>query len=129
MRIVMRVFVSVKITMESDQELSDFTKRVHAAVRAIPPGSTATYAAVANAAGNPNAYRAVATVMAKNHNRCARAVEEGRCPAEQMVPCHRVVSARGAHVAYLGDTSKEALAYREALLAKEREQKLAEQAE
>ena len=117
-----RMEAHLVVPSDEDQELSAFTKRVHAAVRRIPPGTTATYGQIAAAADNPNAYRAVASVLSKNHNRCAKAVEEGRCAPENMVPCHRVVAASGKHVGYLGDTSDEAIQYRRALLAAERQQ-------
>ncbi|HEX2066000.1 MAG TPA: MGMT family protein [Candidatus Thermoplasmatota archaeon] len=58
-----------------------FAGRVHAAVRAVPPGRVATYGDVALAVGRPGAARAVGRVMAAT-----------RDPA---VPCHRVVRADG----------------------------------
>lgn len=61
--------------------MSDFTERVKDVVRNIPKGETMTYGEVAIAAGNPNAARAVANVMAKNY--------------DADVPCHRVIRTDG----------------------------------
>ena len=64
-----------------------FQQRVWAALRAIPPGRTATYAEIADAIGAPAAVRAVA--MACGANRLAVAI-----------PCHRVVRSNGALSGY-----------------------------
>jgi methylated-DNA-[protein]-cysteine S-methyltransferase len=55
----------------------------------IAYGHTASYAAVAAAAGNPRAVRAAAAACATN-------------PLPIVVPCHRVVRSDGAVGAYLG---------------------------
>lgn len=52
-------------------------------------GQTASYAAVARLAGNPNAVRAVGSACATN-------------PLPVVVPCHRVVRSDGALGGYLG---------------------------
>lgn len=52
-------------------------------------GHTASYAAVAKLAGNPNAVRAVGSACATN-------------PLPVVVPCHRVVRSDGAMGGYLG---------------------------
>jgi len=52
-------------------------------------GHTATYAAVAAAAGSPRAVRAVGTACATN-------------PLPVVVPCHRVIRADGSFGGYLG---------------------------
>jgi methylated-DNA-[protein]-cysteine S-methyltransferase len=54
-------------------------------------GHTASYAAVARAAGNPNAVRAVGSACATN-------------PLPVVVPCHRVVRSDGAMGGYRGGT-------------------------
>jgi methylated-DNA-[protein]-cysteine S-methyltransferase len=59
-----------------------FQRRVIAACRRIPCGSTATYAQLAAAAGSPGAARAVGTVMKTN-------------PVSLIIPCHRVLGAAG----------------------------------
>ena len=59
-----------------------FQERVWQALRAIPPGRTATYAEIARAVGRPKAVRAVAQACAAN-------------PLAVAIPCHRVVRADG----------------------------------
>jgi AraC family transcriptional regulator of adaptative response/methylated-DNA-[protein]-cysteine methyltransferase len=59
-----------------------FQERVWQALRAIPPGRTATYSEIARAVGHPKAVRAVAQACAAN-------------PLAVAVPCHRVVRADG----------------------------------
>ena len=62
--------------------MSTFTDNVHQVVKGIKKGQTMTYKAVATAAGNPKAARAVANLMAKNYN--------------PDIPCHRVIRSDGA---------------------------------
>jgi AraC family transcriptional regulator of adaptative response/methylated-DNA-[protein]-cysteine methyltransferase len=64
-----------------------FQQRVWTALRAIPAGTTATYAAIARAIGAPGSSRAVA--LACGANRLAVAI-----------PCHRVVRSDGALSGY-----------------------------
>jgi AraC family transcriptional regulator of adaptative response/methylated-DNA-[protein]-cysteine methyltransferase len=64
-----------------------FQQRVWAALRAIPVGTTATYADIARAIGEPAAVRAVA--QACGANRLAVAI-----------PCHRVVRSNGSLSGY-----------------------------
>ena len=59
-----------------------FQQRVWAALRAIPPGKTATYKEIARAIGQPSAVRAVAQACAAN-------------PLAVAIPCHRVVRTDG----------------------------------
>jgi methylated-DNA-[protein]-cysteine S-methyltransferase len=74
-----------------------FRRTVLDHLREIAYGSTASYAAVAAAAGNPNAVRAVGTACARN-------------PLPVVVPCHRVVRSDGSVGQYLGGTeAKEVL--------------------
>ena len=61
--------------------MSDFTARVHEAVRSVPSGRVASYGAIAELAGSPGAARAVGTVL--------RALDADD------VPWWRVISARG----------------------------------
>ena len=63
--------------------LTPFQSRVVQQCRCIPYGTTLSYADLAARAGSPRAARAVGNVMATN-----------RFPL--VVPCHRVVGARGA---------------------------------
>jgi AraC family transcriptional regulator of adaptative response/methylated-DNA-[protein]-cysteine methyltransferase len=79
-----------------------FQERVWQALRAIPPGRTASYAEIAAAVGRPGAARGVATACAAN----AVAVA---------VPCHRVVHADGSISGYRWGVARKA-----ALLERER---------
>jgi methylated-DNA-[protein]-cysteine S-methyltransferase len=78
-----------------------FRRTVIAQLPDIAYGSTRTYAAVARAAGNPAAVRAVGSACSHN-------------PIPLVVPCHRVVRSDGTIGQYLGGTETKA-----ALLAME----------
>ena len=69
--------------------MSDFRRRVLAAVRRIPPGRVATYGDVAERAGRARAWRAVGNIM-----------RDCRDPG---TPCHRVIGAGGALGGYGGN--------------------------
>ncbi|MBR3436122.1 MAG: methylated-DNA--[Lachnospiraceae bacterium] len=58
------------------------TKRIYEAVRQIPKGHVATYAQIAEAAGEPKMARAVGNALHKN-------------PDPEHIPCFRVVNAKG----------------------------------
>ena len=78
-----------------------FQERVWRALRDIPAGRTATYAAIAEAIGLPKAVRAVAQACAAN-------------PAAVAIPCHRVVRTDGSLSGYRwGVERKAALLQRE----------------
>lgn len=64
-----------------------FQHRVWQALRAIPPGTTATYSEIADAIGLPKAVRAVAAACAANKIAIA-------------IPCHRVVRSDGSLSGY-----------------------------
>ena len=80
-----------------------FQLRVWQALRAIPPGETVSYGALAARLGMPAATRAVANACAKN-------------PVALAVPCHRVVGSDGALRGYRWGTERKS-----ALLAREAE--------
>lgn len=68
---------------ESYARVSDSpTKRIYEAVRKIPRGQVATYAQVAEAAGNAKMCRAVGNALHRN-------------PDPDHIPCYRVVNAKG----------------------------------
>ena len=69
--------------------MSEFERRVLAAVRRIPPGRVATYGDVAGMAGRPLAARAVGNIM-----------KGCRDPG---TPCHRVIAAGGLLGGYGGN--------------------------
>jgi AraC family transcriptional regulator of adaptative response/methylated-DNA-[protein]-cysteine methyltransferase len=79
-----------------------FQQRVWAALRQVGPGTTASYAEIAEAIGAPKAVRAVAQACAANSLAVA-------------IPCHRVVRSDGALSGYAwGVERKRALLDREA---------------
>jgi methylated-DNA-[protein]-cysteine S-methyltransferase len=81
--------------------VTGFRRTVISQLPEIAYGSTRTYAAVAAAAGNPGAVRAVGSACSHN-------------PIPLVVPCHRVVRSDGTVGEYLGGTATKA-----ALLAME----------
>jgi methylated-DNA-[protein]-cysteine S-methyltransferase len=66
-----------------------FERRVWEALREIPAGATASYAAIAARLGAPRACRAVGRA-------------NGRNPIAIAVPCHRVIGANGSLTGYAG---------------------------
>lgn len=72
-----------------DRAVGEFTRRVYAVCRAIPPGEVVTYAELARRTGRPGAARAVGRAMATN-------------PWPIAVPCHRVVGSDGTLRGYGG---------------------------
>ena len=66
---------------------TEFQRAVWRALRAIPRGSTATYAEIAKTIGQPTAARGVAQACAAN-------------PIAVLVPCHRVVRSDGGLSGY-----------------------------
>lgn len=66
-----------------------FSRRVLRATAAIPYGSTASYAKVAQRAGSARAYRAAGNAL--HHN-----------PLPVVVPCHRVLQTNGSLGGYAG---------------------------
>jgi O-6-methylguanine DNA methyltransferase len=83
-----------------------FADKVRDVVRKIPRGKTLTYKQVATKAGNPNAARAVGTVMRTNYLKD--------------VPCHRVIRSDGAIGNYNrgGSSKKTELLIKEGALKK-----------
>jgi AraC family transcriptional regulator of adaptative response/methylated-DNA-[protein]-cysteine methyltransferase len=82
-----------------------FQQKVWAALRAIPPGETASYAEIAKRIGAPKSTRAVAQACAANDIAIA-------------IPCHRVVRSDGAISGYRWDPAR-----KRALLDRERAKK------
>ena len=79
-----------------------FQQRVWQALRAVPAGTTASYASLAKRIGAPKAVRAVASALAANKLAVA-------------IPCHRVIRRDGALSGYRwGAERKRALLEREA---------------
>ncbi len=80
-----------------------FQKSVWSALLAIAPGQTCSYTDIAQQVGRPQAVRAVGAAVGKN-------------PVSVIVPCHRVVGARGDLTGYAGGLDRKA-----ALLALEQQ--------
>lgn len=90
------------LALPLDLQGTPFQRRVWDALRAIAPGTTASYAEIARQIGQPAAVRAVARACAAN-------------PIAVAVPCHRVVRQDGGLSGYRwGVERKRALLGREA---------------
>jgi methylated-DNA-[protein]-cysteine S-methyltransferase len=76
--------------------MADFQRRILRATAAIPFGSHASYGEVAEQAGNPRAYRAAGTALARN-------------PIPIVIPCHRVIGANGTLTGYAGGLHRKQL--------------------
>ena len=72
-----------------DMRGAAFEKRVWVALRAIAPGETTSYGAIAKALGSGDASRAVGAANGAN-------------PIAIIVPCHRVIGASGSLIGYGG---------------------------
>ncbi len=82
-----------------------FQHSVWQALQRIPYGQTRTYGEIARAIGNPQAMRAVGAAIGQN-------------PHTIVVPCHRVVGAKGALTGFAGGLDrKQFLLAHEAALA------------
>lgn len=77
---------------------TEFQRKVWNALRDIPYGVTRSYADIARSIGQPTAMRAVGAANGAN-------------PISIMVPCHRVIGAKGALVGFGGglDSKRELL--------------------
>lgn len=107
-RVVGRVVALVEhpgagLELPLDVRGTAFQRRVWAALRALPPGETVTYATLAERVGAPRGARAVAAACAAN-------------PLAVAIPCHRVVRGDGELAGY-----RWGLTRKRALLARERE--------
>jgi O-6-methylguanine DNA methyltransferase len=70
-----------------------FAERVLRELALVPYGRTTTYGALAAQVGEPQAARAVGTVMNRN-------------PVPIVLPCHRVIGASGSLVGYGGGLAR-----------------------
>jgi AraC family transcriptional regulator, regulatory protein of adaptative response / methylated-DNA-[protein]-cysteine methyltransferase len=75
------------LVLRLDIRGTDFQKKVWEALRKIPPGTTTSYAQVAQTIGAPKALRAVAGACAANRLAIA-------------IPCHRVLRSNGSLSGY-----------------------------
>lgn len=92
-----RYFAGEPVTFDLDvpayaraHGLTAFETAVYAALTRVPWGSALSYRDLAAAAGHPNAYRAVGSVMARNE-------------LPVIIPCHRVVKNDGRLGSYGDD--------------------------
>ena len=76
-----------------DMRGGEFEKRVWKALRAILPGETTSYGAIAKALGDAGASRAVGAANGAN-------------PVAIIVPCHRVIGSTGSLTGYGGGLEK-----------------------
>jgi methylated-DNA-[protein]-cysteine S-methyltransferase len=76
-------------TLEVDPQGTAFQRRVWAALRTIPAGTTWSYAELARSVGHPTATRAVGAA-------------NGRNPIALVLPCHRVIASDGTLGGYGG---------------------------
>lgn len=74
---------------------TEFQQEVWAVLRAIPYGEVITYGEQARRVGRPSAFRAVGAANGKN-------------PLSIVVPCHRVVGAKGALTGFAAGTDVKA---------------------
>jgi O-6-methylguanine DNA methyltransferase len=68
---------------------SEFAQLVYSALRRVPAGETISYGELAALVGRPTAARGVASAMAAN-------------PIPLLIPCHRVVGAKGQLTGFSG---------------------------
>lgn len=95
------------VGIDVDLRGTDFQLSVWAALLAVGPGATASYADIARRIGNPKAVRAVG-------------MANGRNPVSLIVPCHRVIGADGSLTGYgFGIDRKRWLLEHEGALARE----------
>jgi AraC family transcriptional regulator, regulatory protein of adaptative response / methylated-DNA-[protein]-cysteine methyltransferase len=78
---------AIGLQLPLDVQGTAFQERVWLALRGIPPGTTVSYAEIAERIGSPKAVRAVAQACGANHLAVA-------------IPCHRVVRRNGDLAGY-----------------------------
>jgi AraC family transcriptional regulator of adaptative response/methylated-DNA-[protein]-cysteine methyltransferase len=99
-RALQRPTLAVRLPL--DLQGTVFQRRVWQALRAVPAGSTVSYAQLARRIGRPHAARAVGQAIGAN-------------PVAVLVPCHRVIRSDGSLCGYhWGTERKQALLDREA---------------
>jgi methylated-DNA-[protein]-cysteine S-methyltransferase len=82
-------------TLPTAQGGTDFQRRVWAALRRIPAGTTWSYADLARQVGRPAAVRAVGQANSAN-------------PVSLVQPCHRVIASGGGLGGYAGGLARKA---------------------
>lgn len=74
-------------------EGTPFQQQVWQALCAVPPGETASYAALARALGRPDAFHPVGAAV-------------GRNPISLFIPCHRALGSDGSLTGYAGGLAR-----------------------
>ena len=74
-------------------EGTPFQQQVWQTLRAVPPGQTTSYAALASALGRPNAFHPVGAAV-------------GRNPMSLFIPCHRALGSDGSLTGYAGGLAR-----------------------
>lgn len=82
MPLKVRLIIFIQVTKRKMSKSTSFQRKVLQTVGEIPFGQTRNYKWVARKAGHSGAYRAVGTVLKKNHDLF-------------IVPCHRVIKSSG----------------------------------
>jgi O-6-methylguanine DNA methyltransferase len=82
------------------KRITSFQQKVYNEVKKIPKGEVRTYKEIAQAIGNPRAFRAVGNALNKN-------------PDIKTIPCHRVVRSDGTTGGYRYGTSRKQKLLRE----------------
>lgn len=97
-------FAGARKNLEIEHDLGpsgvdSFARRVLREACKVPYGKTRTYQAIAEAAGRPEAYRQVLSVLNAN-------------PIPIIIPCHRIVTNKSGLGGYVGGTRKKQLLLR-----------------
>jgi methylated-DNA-[protein]-cysteine S-methyltransferase len=74
-------------------ELDGFARRVLRETARVPYGKTRTYKEIADAAGRPDSYRQVVSILERN-------------PLPLLIPCHRIVPSRAGVGGWVGGAAK-----------------------
>lgn len=74
-------------------ELDGFARRVLRETSRVPYGKTRTYKEIAEAAGRPDSYRQVMSILDKN-------------PLPLLIPCHRIVPSRSGTGSWVGGAAR-----------------------
>jgi methylated-DNA-[protein]-cysteine S-methyltransferase len=91
-------FTGARRKIEIDVDLAAYgldslSRRVLKETCKIPYGRTRTYQEIAEAAGRPEAYRHVLSILLEN-------------PIPILIPCHRVITHKGGSGSYIGGTDR-----------------------
>ena len=100
---------------QKETTMTEFESKVYEACRKIPEGKVTTYGDIAKYLGDKTLSRAVGNALHKNPFAFSRENIE-RYKKEELVPCHRVLNAKGETACHFGLGGK---AVQSELLSKE----------